>query len=88
MKSSTEPSAVSVPVDFRRRVSSGIAHPAGDGGAWCRLAHAVTFPARDAMARPSASGLSGLRRALALHTRRRPDRANPLSLPRPWPCTT
>ncbi|MFI1051365.1 DUF6083 domain-containing protein [Streptomyces griseoruber] len=70
MRSSTEPSAVSALVDFRRHVSSGVAHPAGDGGAWCRLAHAVTFPARDAMACPSASGLAGLRRTLALHTRR------------------
>ncbi|MFF8925701.1 DUF6083 domain-containing protein [Streptomyces longwoodensis] len=61
---------VSVPVDLRWHVSSGIAHPAGDGSGWCRLAHAVICPARDARGLPSASGLSGLRRALALHTRR------------------
>ncbi|KAA6222954.1 hypothetical protein CP973_14390 [Streptomyces albofaciens JCM 4342] len=62
--------AAGVPVDLRWHVSSGIAHPAGDGTAWCRLAHAVICPAREAVALPSASGLVGLRRELALRTRR------------------
>ncbi|MFE6095971.1 DUF6083 domain-containing protein [Streptomyces massasporeus] len=62
--------AVGVPVDLRWHISSGIAHPAGDGTPWCRLAHAVICPAREAVALPSASGLAGLRRELALRTRR------------------
>lgn len=64
--------SIEVPVAYRWHVSSGLAHPAGDGSAWCRLTHAVVCPARDA---PSAttSGLTGLRRALAVNTRRRAD---------------
>ncbi|WP_449350561.1 DUF6083 domain-containing protein, partial [Streptomyces shaanxiensis] len=59
-----------VPDDLRWHVSTGIAHPAGDGTAWCRLAHAVICPARDTRQLSSAPGLSGLRRALAVRTRR------------------
>ncbi|MGY4742327.1 DUF6083 domain-containing protein [Streptomyces sp. ATMOS53] len=36
-----------VPAECCWHVSSGLAHPAGDGSAWCRLAHAVLCPARD-----------------------------------------
>lgn len=57
-----------VPEDCRWHVSSGIAHPAGDGSGWCRLPHAVLCPARPAPA--SAPQLSGLRRSLAVRTRR------------------
>ncbi|WP_345566344.1 DUF6083 domain-containing protein [Streptomyces plumbiresistens] len=60
--------AAEVPTAYRWHVSSGVAHPAGDGRAWCRLAHAPVCPARDAA--PEASALDGLRRDLALHTRR------------------
>nr|WP_045297110.1 MULTISPECIES: DUF6083 domain-containing protein [Streptomyces] len=60
--------AAEVPAAYRWHVSSGVAHPAGDGRAWCRLAHAPVCPARDAA--PEASALDGLRRDLALHTRR------------------
>ncbi|MEJ8658833.1 DUF6083 domain-containing protein [Streptomyces sp. MS1.AVA.4] len=57
-----------VPESCRWHVSRGIAHPAGDGTSWCRLAHALLCPARTApMAVPH---FSGLRRSLALHTRR------------------
>ncbi|MFF9157471.1 DUF6083 domain-containing protein [Streptomyces sp. NPDC014846] len=57
-----------VPVACRWHVSSGVAYPAGDGSEWCRLPHAVLCPARDADLIPA--GLTGLRRALAVTTRR------------------
>ncbi|MEV8086646.1 DUF6083 domain-containing protein [Streptomyces nigra] len=57
-----------VPTAHRWHVSSGVAHPADDGSAWCLLAHALVCPARDAT--PEASALDGLRRVLALNTRR------------------
>ncbi|MFC9629048.1 DUF6083 domain-containing protein [Streptomyces mirabilis] len=60
--------AARVPEACRWHVSRGIAHPAGDGSSWCRLAHALLCPARPA---PSAAPqLSALRRSLALRTRR------------------
>lgn len=59
---------VKVPAAHRWHVSSGVAHPAGDGSAWCRLAHAHVCPAREAV--PETSALDGLRRVLALNTRR------------------
>lgn len=61
-----------VPADYRWHVSSGLAHPAGDGSAWCRLAHAVVCPARDADA-TIAPALTRLRRAMAVNTRRLTD---------------
>ncbi|MFJ9893485.1 DUF6083 domain-containing protein [Streptomyces sp. NPDC091280] len=57
-----------VPESSRWHVSRGIAHPAGDGSSWCRLAHDLLCPARPAP--PAAPQLSGLRRSLALRTRR------------------
>ncbi|MER6558999.1 DUF6083 domain-containing protein [Streptomyces sp. NPDC001027] len=60
--------AAAVPAACRWHVSSGVAHPAGDNSSWCRLPHVVLCPARDAPA--AATGLAGLRRALAVHTRR------------------
>ncbi|MFK0154779.1 DUF6083 domain-containing protein [Streptomyces sp. NPDC090493] len=57
-----------VPESCRWHVSRGIAHPAGDGSGWCRLAHDLLCPARSAP--PAAPQLSGLRRSLALRTRR------------------
>ncbi|MGW1675195.1 DUF6083 domain-containing protein [Streptomyces sp. NPDC002324] len=59
--------AARVPADCRWHVSSGIAHPAGDGSSWCRIPHALLCPARDT---PPAAGLAALRRALAVNTRR------------------
>lgn len=61
-----------VPADYWWHVSSGLAHPAGDGSAWCRLAHAVVCPARDATS-VMTPALIGLRRALAVNTRRLTD---------------
>ncbi|MFB7655016.1 MULTISPECIES: DUF6083 domain-containing protein [unclassified Streptomyces] len=60
--------AARVPTACRWHVSSGVAYPAGDGGSWCRLLHAVLCPARDAD--PASTDLAGLRRALAVTTRR------------------
>lgn len=57
-----------VPPTCHWHVSGGIAHPAGDGSGWCRLPHAVVCPARDSL--PAAPELAGLRRALAVRTRR------------------
>ncbi|WP_405885651.1 DUF6083 domain-containing protein [Streptomyces longwoodensis] len=58
--------AARVPAACRWHVSSGLAYPAGDGSRWCRLPHAAVCPAHDA----ACAGLSGLRRALSLTTRR------------------
>ncbi|MBB6421658.1 DUF6083 domain-containing protein [Streptomyces sp. AK010] len=63
--------ATRVPAACRWHVSSGIAHPAGDGSSWCRLPHAVLCPARDTA--PAFPELAGLRRSLAVHTRRMID---------------
>lgn len=60
-----------VPADYRWHVSSGLAYPAGDGAAWCRLAHALVCPARDAGVVVPA--LIRLRRRLAVSTRRLTD---------------
>ncbi|MGW0955339.1 DUF6083 domain-containing protein [Streptomyces sp. NPDC001212] len=57
-----------VPAVCRWHVSSGVAYPAGDGSSWCRLPHAVVCPAREAPAPPPE--VAGLRRALAVNTRR------------------
>ncbi|MEU0337683.1 DUF6083 domain-containing protein [Streptomyces bobili] len=63
--------AEKVPATCHWHVSRGVAHPAGDGSAWCRLPHAVVCPARVA---PPAPALASLRRALAINTRRLIDR--------------
>nr|WP_107908938.1 DUF6083 domain-containing protein [Streptomyces chartreusis] len=57
-----------VPESCRWHVSRSIAHPAGDGTNWCRLAHALLCPARPAST--AVPQLSGLRRSLALRMRR------------------
>ncbi|WP_327322586.1 DUF6083 domain-containing protein [Streptomyces sp. NBC_01210] len=60
--------AENVPATCHWHVSSGVAQPAGDGSGWCRLPHAMLCPARDGL--PSIPELTGLRRALAVNTRR------------------
>ncbi|WP_124288538.1 DUF6083 domain-containing protein [Streptomyces sp. ADI98-12] len=67
-----ELSAAEVPAEYRWHVSSGLAHPAGDGSAWCRLAHALVCPNGDAgtLLVPT---LTRLRRALAVNSRRLAD---------------
>ncbi|MFI0813874.1 DUF6083 domain-containing protein [Streptomyces echinatus] len=57
-----------VPDSCRWHVSSGIAHHASDGSSWCRLPHAVLCPTRDTP--PTPPELAGLRRRLAVNTRR------------------
>ncbi|MFE0349469.1 DUF6083 domain-containing protein [Streptomyces griseoluteus] len=57
-----------VPAACRWHVSSGIAHPAGDGSGWCRVPHAVVCPSRDRASVPPE--LARLRRMLAVNTRR------------------
>ncbi|WP_406434681.1 DUF6083 domain-containing protein [Streptomyces sp. NBC_01589] len=61
--------ATAVPVASRWHVSSGIAHPAGDGAPWCRIPHLALCPARPAPT-PLTPQIAALRRHLALHTRR------------------
>lgn len=61
-----------VPAAYRWHVSSGLAYAAGDGSAWCRLAHAVICPAHHATS-AIAPALTRLRRALAVNTRRLRD---------------
>ncbi|MFH8681267.1 DUF6083 domain-containing protein [Streptomyces lydicus] len=60
--------AEKVPAVCHWHVSFGVAHPAGDGSGWCRLPHAVLCPARGG--RLAVPELTGLRRALAVNTRR------------------
>ncbi|MFJ3981327.1 DUF6083 domain-containing protein [Streptomyces fungicidicus] len=60
--------AARVPASCRWHVSSGVAYPAEDGSSWCRLPHAVVCPARDVP--PAPPELTGLRRSLAVNTRR------------------
>lgn len=57
-----------MPADYHWQVSSGLAYPAGDGSAWCRLAHAVVCPAREADT-TNIPELTRLRRVLAVNTR-------------------
>ncbi|WP_414166361.1 DUF6083 domain-containing protein [Streptoverticillium reticulum] len=63
--------AKAVPVGQRWHVSSGLAHPSGDGSPWCRVRHHAICPVTtDA----TTSGLLGtLRRALAVNSRRLTD---------------
>ncbi|MFE5974375.1 DUF6083 domain-containing protein [Streptomyces sp. NPDC056460] len=62
------PTAI-VPESHRWHVASGIAHHAGDGTPWCRIAHTTLCPARTTpqVLPPS---LESLRQRLALRTRR------------------
>ncbi|MFD8044799.1 DUF6083 domain-containing protein [Streptomyces chartreusis] len=61
-----------VPTAYRWHVSSGLAYAAGDGSAWCRLAHVVVCPAHDATSVVTPA-LTRLRRTLAVNTRRLRD---------------
>ncbi|MFJ3941777.1 DUF6083 domain-containing protein [Streptomyces parvus] len=58
-----------VPASCRWHLSSGIAHPHGDGSAWCRVPHAVVCPARTSTC-PASPHLEAVRRHLAVRTRR------------------
>ncbi|MEU8352087.1 DUF6083 domain-containing protein [Streptomyces sp. NPDC048845] len=58
-----------VPALCHWHLSSGIAHPHGDGSAWCRIPHAVLCPQRTPICRISPL-LESARRQLAVRTRR------------------
>ena len=64
--------AETVPAACQWHVSGGVAHPSGDGSGWCRLPHTLVCPAQDAI--PDVPEPTGLRRALAVSTRRLIDR--------------
>ncbi|MFJ8510199.1 DUF6083 domain-containing protein [Streptomyces avermitilis] len=58
-----------VPASCRWHVSRGIAHPHGDGTAWCRIPHAVLCPHNASTARMDLH-VEAVRRQLALISRR------------------
>ncbi|MFI5966400.1 DUF6083 domain-containing protein [Streptomyces asoensis] len=58
-----------VPASCHWHLSSGIAHPHGDGSAWCRTPHVVLCPLRTPICRISPP-LTSVRRQLAVRTRR------------------
>ncbi|WP_282703917.1 DUF6083 domain-containing protein [Streptomyces sp. CC219B] len=67
-----ELTAAQIPDSCRWHLSSGIAHPHGDGSAWCRIPHAVLCPARTPTCR-TGPYLETIRRQLAVRTRRLTD---------------
>ncbi|WP_089102866.1 DUF6083 domain-containing protein [Streptomyces hyaluromycini] len=73
--------AARVPATCQWHVSSGVAYPAGDGSRWCRVPHAVVCPAREAS--PVSPELAGLRRSLAVNSRRMIDAGTFAPLPVP-----
>lgn len=64
-----ELTAAHVPESCRWHLSSGIAHPHGDGSAWCRIPHTVLCPDRTPTT-PTGPHLQAVRRQLAVRTRR------------------
>ncbi|MFJ1673305.1 DUF6083 domain-containing protein [Streptomyces bottropensis] len=64
-----ELTAAHVPEPCRWHLSSGIAHPHGDGSAWCRVPHTVLCPDRTPTT-PTGPHLQAVRRQLAVRTRR------------------
>ncbi|MFF2185133.1 DUF6083 domain-containing protein [Streptomyces sp. NPDC058155] len=65
-----ELATVHVPPPCRWHVSCGIAHLFSDGTPWCRIPHLLLCPARITLQQPLTPHLTGLRRHLALRTRR------------------
>jgi hypothetical protein len=64
-----EVTTAQVPDSCRWHLSGGIAHPHGDGSAWCRIPHAVLCPGSTPTVRIGLH-LEAVRRQLALRTRR------------------
>lgn len=60
-----------VPAGQQWHVSSGLAHPMGDGSPWCRVRHHAICPSTTDETTPGLLGT--LRRTLAIHTRRLTD---------------
>ncbi|NEB04230.1 DUF6083 domain-containing protein [Streptomyces sp. SID13726] len=79
----TELTAADVPASCRWHLSSGIAHPHGDGSAWCRVPHSVLCP-RHTPTAPTSPHIEAVRRQLAVHTRRLID--NGVFTPAPAVC--
>ncbi|WP_331731161.1 DUF6083 domain-containing protein [Streptomyces phaeochromogenes] len=75
-----------VPPPCRWHLSSGIAHPHGDGSPWCRIPHAVLCPSRTATTRMSPH-IEAMRRQLAVRTRRLID-TGAITQATPTPCKT
>lgn len=65
----TELAVNDVPLPCRWHLSSGIAHPHGDGSPWCRIPHAVLCPDRTPTT-PMGPHIETMRRHLAVRTRR------------------
>jgi hypothetical protein len=80
--------AAGIPAASRWHVSSSIAYPAGDGTAWCRIAHTAVCPSGTPW--PAAPQLTALRRVLAARTRRLIDAralaVGPAAQAEPRPC--
>ncbi|MFF7161793.1 DUF6083 domain-containing protein [Streptomyces sp. NPDC008086] len=64
-----ELATVHAPASCHWHLSSGVAHPHGDGSAWCRIPHAVLCPQCTPICRISPA-LTSVRRQLAVRTRR------------------
>ncbi|MFE5374733.1 DUF6083 domain-containing protein [Streptomyces mirabilis] len=58
-----------VPASCRWHLSCGIAHPHGDGSAWCRIPHTLLCPHRTT-ATPNSPHIEAARRDLAVRSRR------------------
>ncbi|MEU0804205.1 DUF6083 domain-containing protein [Streptomyces sp. NPDC005970] len=65
----TELTTAHVPASCRWHLSSGIAHPHGDGSDWCRIPHTVLCP-RHTPTAPTGPHIEAVRRQLAVRTRR------------------
>ncbi|MFE5028314.1 DUF6083 domain-containing protein [Streptomyces sp. NPDC056656] len=82
----TELTTRAVPARCRWHLSRGVAHPAGDGSAWCRIPHHLICPGLDTTT--LTPPLTELRRQLALGTRRLIDAGThtpPSVQPQPQP---
>ncbi|MFB6676678.1 DUF6083 domain-containing protein [Streptomyces sp. NPDC056390] len=82
----TELTTRTVPARCRWHLSRGVAQPAGDGSAWCRIPHHLICPGLDTTT--LTPPLNELRRQLALRTRRLIDAGThtpPSAQPPPQP---
>ncbi|MFG2957615.1 DUF6083 domain-containing protein [Streptomyces sp. NPDC048291] len=61
---------VGTPAFCRWHIGGGIAHSHDDGSAWCRILHAVLCPRQPLRSHIGHTRLTGLRRDLAVHSRR------------------
>ncbi|MDI5973981.1 DUF6083 domain-containing protein [Streptomyces sp. SL13] len=75
--------AAQVPPPDRWHVSSGIAHPAGDGTDWCRIRHALLCPTLATNRNHPSPLLNDIHRAIALITRRLTDQGTLPHHPQP-----